>query len=121
MIFRTVQSSFYISNCPSLQEENSTRFLMVNATITNDRVETFYVCAFKGGKGYLVTHSKNTEPKQEWTEADCQSKTTFNAKLEEIKPDKRTKYVFNGVGIKDTNFNSLHIKIGDELKLLCDV
>ena len=94
---------------------------MANATITNDRIETFYVCAIKGGKSYLVTHSKNTEHKHKWTEAVCQSESTFIAKLEEINPDKRKKYVFNGVNIKESNFNSLHITVGDELKLLCDV
>ena len=120
MIVRTVQSGFfYILNCLFLQEEKSTKFLMVNATITDDRVELFYVCAIKGGKSYLVTHSRNTE--LQLTAADCQSESTFIAKLGKVELDKRKEYMFNGVGIKDTNFSSVEITIGDELKSFCDV
>ena len=95
--------------------------MTANATITDSRVETFYVCAIKGRKSYLVTHSRNMEPNHELTEADCLSESTLITTLDKIKPGQRKKYMFNGVGIKDTNFNSLDITIGDELKLLCDV
>jgi hypothetical protein len=39
-----------------LQEESTTKFLMVNETITDDQAETFYICAIKEGKSYLAIH-----------------------------------------------------------------
>jgi hypothetical protein len=82
-------------------------------------VETIFACAIKGGKSYLVTHSKSKVPK-DLRNIDCSNGSEISAKLNELEPEERQKYSFSRVSIEETDFPSLNISVSGELKQLCD-